>query len=153
MDISLPYIVASADILCKIRPDKTSGLIWIKLFDILMGNSERFLENISSEKKKINRQKNMHFCANCVLKRLCVMILATSVKPVLSGHLKRRPQIGFQDRLLLNVGQKYCRMLQGEHSSILSTFIKLPFVINIFVLSIFEWLLKTGFTVWYFINS
>ena len=38
-------------------------------------------------------------------------------------------------------------MLQGEHSAILSTFIKLPFVIQIFVLSIFEWPLKTGFTV------
>ena len=33
-------------------------------------------------------------------------------------------------------------MLQGEHSAILSTFIKLPFVIKIFVLSIFEWPLK-----------
>ena len=53
-------------------------------------------------------------------------------------------------------------MLQGEHSAILSTFIKLPFVIKFFVLSIFEWpfftgvavhcltkLLKTGFTVLY----
>ena len=29
----------------------------------------------------------------------------------------------------------------------LSTFIKLPFVIKISVLSIFEWRLKTGFTV------
>ena len=29
----------------------------------------------------------------------------------------------------------------------LLTFIKLPFVIKIFVLSIFKWLLKTGFTV------
>ena len=37
-------------------------------------------------------------------------------------------------------------MLQGEHSAILSTFIKLPFVIKNFVLSIFEWPLKTGFT-------
>ena len=54
--------------------------------------------------------------------------------------------MGFQDRLLLNAGQKYCRMLQGEHSAILSTFIKLPFVIKVFVLSIFEWALKTGFT-------
>ena len=35
-------------------------------------------------------------------------------------------------------------MLQGEHSAILSTFIKLPFVINTFVLSIFGWSLKTG---------
>ena len=38
-------------------------------------------------------------------------------------------------------------MLQGEHSAILSTFMKLPFVIKVFVLSIFEWPLKTGFTV------
>ena len=29
-------------------------------------------------------------------------------------------------------------MLQGEHSAILMTFIKLPFVIEIFILSIFE---------------
>ena len=42
-------------------------------------------------------------------------------------------------------------MLQGEHSAILSTFIKLAFVIKIFVLSIFEWPLKTGFTV--FLND
>ena len=50
--------------------------------------------------------------------------------------------------LSLNAGQKHCRilMLQG-HSAILSNFIvKLPFVIK-FVLSVFEWPLKTGFTV------
>ena len=40
-----------------------------------------------------------------------------------------------------------CRMLQGVHSAILSTFIKLPFAIKTFVLSIFEGPLKTGFTV------
>ena len=34
-------------------------------------------------------------------------------------------------------------MLQGEYSAILSTFIKLPFVIKIFVLSIFELLFYT----------
>ena len=50
-----------------------------------------------------------------------------------------------KDQLSLNAGQKYCRMLQGEHSTILLAFIKLPFVIKIFVLSIFEWLLKTSF--------
>ena len=41
-------------------------------------------------------------------------------------------------------------MLQNtpwEHSAILLTFIKLPFIIKTFVLSIFEWLLKTGFIV------
>ena len=59
----------------------------------------------------------------------------------------KRPKIGFQDHLLLNAGQKYCRMLQWEHSAILLTFIKLPNVIKIIVLSIFEWLVYTGFTV------
>ena len=53
--------------------------------------------------------------------------------------LKKKTKIGFQDRLSLNAGQKYCR--------ILSTFIKLPFV-----LSIFEWPFKTGFTVLYIIK-
>ena len=39
-------------------------------------------------------------------------------------------------------------MLQRKHSAILWTFIKpLPFVIKIFALSIFDWPLKTGFTV------
>ena len=51
------------------------------------------------------------------------------------------------DQLLLNAGQKYCRMLQREHSAILSTFVKLPFVIKFFVLSIFERRLYAGFTV------
>ena len=48
--------------------------------------------------------------------------------------------------LLLTAGQKYCRMLPLEHSVLLSTFIKIPFVIKIFVLSI-EWPFYTGFTV------
>ena len=77
---------------------------------------------------------------------LCCAHVST-VKPVLSGHSKRRQKIGFQDQLSLNAGQKYCRMIKGEHSAILSTCIKLPSVIKIFVLSIFEWPLKTGFTV------
>ena len=36
---------------------------------------------------------------------------------------------------------------KGEHTAILSTFIKLRFVIKIFILSIFEWPFYTGFTV------
>ena len=50
----------------------------------------------------------------------------------------------FQDQLSLNAGQRYFRMLQGEHSAILLTFVKLPFVIKVFALSIFEWLFYTG---------
>ena len=44
-------------------------------------------------------------------------------------------------------------MRQWEHSAILLTFIKLPIVIKIFVLSIFEWPFYTGLTVVYKILS
>ena len=73
----------------------------------------------------------------------------TTVKPVLGSQSKRIPKIGFQDLLLLYASQKYYRMLPLEHSVILLTFIKLPFVIKIFVLSSFKGLLETGFTVLY----
>ena len=66
-------------------------------------------------------------------------------KTCLKQPLKRKTKIGFQDRLSLNAGQKYCRMLPWEHSAILLTFIKLQFVIKTFVLSIFEWPFYTGF--------
>ena len=71
-------------------------------------------------------------------------------KTCLKRPLKKKTKISFQDQFSLNAGQKYCRMLPRmllEHSAILSTFIKLPFVNKIFVLSIFEGPLKTGFTV------
>ena len=71
---------------------------------------------------------------------------ATDMKPSLFSYysktcvkllLSKRPKVGFQDQLSLNAGLKYCRMLQGKYSAILSTFIKLPFVIKTFVLSVF----------------
>ena len=40
------------------------------------------------------------------------------VKPALSDHSNRRTKISFQDRLSLNAGQKYCRMLQGASSKV-----------------------------------
>ena len=59
-------------------------------------------------------------------------------KTLIKRLLSKRPKIGFTRQLSLNAGQKYCKLLRGEHSAILSTFIKLPFVIKIFVLSFFE---------------
>ena len=78
----------------------------------------------------------------------------TTVNPVLSGHSKRKPKlvfkIGFQDRLSLNVGQKYCRMLQESILQYFRPSLSYNFVFKTFVLSIFQWPLKTGFTVYYF---
>ena len=63
-------------------------------------------------------------------------------KTCLKRSLKKKSKIGFQDVLSLNAGQKYSRMFQGEHSAIISTFIKLHLSLWFFVN--FEWLLKTG---------
>ena len=63
-------------------------------------------------------------------------------KSCVKQPLSTRQQIGFQGQLSLNAGQKYCRTLQGEHSAMLSAFIKLPFVIKI----LFCLLLSGSFT-------
>ena len=68
---------------------------------------------------------NTAFHSACKYSKICV-----------KRPLSKRLRIGFQDQLSLNAGQKYCRMPLGEHSVILLNFIKLPFVIKIFVLSI-----------------
>ena len=68
-------------------------------------------------------------------------------KTCVKQPLSKRPKIGFQDQLSINAGQKYCRMLQGEHSAILFTFITLPFVIKLFVLFIFEWPFYSCFSI------
>ena len=69
-------------------------------------------------------------------------------KTCLKRPLSKGPKIRFQDQSSLNAGHKHCRMLQRGHSAIRSTFIKLPFATDILVLSIFEWPLKTRFTVY-----
>ena len=58
--------------------------------------------------------------------------IINTVKPVKSGRSKKTEN-GFQDKLSLNAGKKYCRMFQGEHFAIRLPFIKLPFVIKVIV--------------------
>ena len=58
--------------------------------------------------------------------------------------LNKKTKIFFQDRLSLNAGQKYLQNAPREHSAILLTFIKLPFVFRTFVLSIFSGCLKVS---------
>ena len=103
-----------------------------KLFDNLMAILKEFFEKFILKEKRawIISEHAESYSKTC-----------------LRQPLKKKTKIGFRDRLLLYTGQKYCRMPQGEHSAILSTFTKLPFVNKIFVLSIFEWPLKTSFTV------
>ena len=51
-----------------------------------------------------------------------------------------------QVKSIAECGQKYCRMLQVEHSALLLAFIKRPIVIKIFVLSNFDGYFTHGFT-------
>ena len=67
----------------------------------------------------------------------CTGFQINGVKPVLSGHSKRRPELVFKtDYRLMQVK----RIAECSLSTI-----KLPFVFKTIVLSVFEWLLKTGF--------
>ena len=77
-------------------------------------------------------------CLNWWVKRYLQFYLWYYNKTCVKWPLSKWPKIGFQNQLSLYAGQKYCRTLQGEHSAILSTSIKLPFVIKIFVLSIYS---------------
>ena len=77
----------------------------------------------------------------CIMQNLCLLHISLTLGPIMFSQysktcakrpLSKRQKIGFQDQLSLNAGQKYCRILQREHSVILSTFIKLPVVIKTF---------------------
>ena len=57
-------------------------------------------------------------------------------KTCLKPPLKKKTEIGFQDELSLICRLKVLQNAPREHSAILSTFIKLPFVVKTFVLSI-----------------
>ena len=65
-------------------------------------------------------------------------------------YSKTCPKRKFKKKTKIDIQECRSKVLQNasrEHSAILSTFIKLPFVFKTFDLSTFEWWLKTGFTV------
>ena len=95
---------------------------------------------------------------------LHMMLTLKYSKTCVKWPLSKRPKNVFQECFSLNAVKSiaerfkgsilqnypqgaFCKMLQREHSAILLTFIKLPVVIKIFVLSSFEWPFYTGFTV------
>ena len=86
---------------------------------------------------------------------ICILTADYIVKSIVSGHSKKKTNYHLMQvksiaecskgsRILQNAprGAEYCRMLQGQHSAILLTFIKLPFVIKIFNLSFLSGFLR-----------
>ena len=68
-------------------------------------------------------------------------------KTCLKQPLKKKTKNWFSIPIIPKCRSKVLQIALLEHSAILSTFIKPPFVFKTFVLAIFEWPLKTGFTV------
>ena len=65
-----------------------------------------------------------------------------------NGHSQKDQKMVFKTDYRLMQVKSIAECSEGrEHFAILSTFIKLPVVIKIFALSIFEWPFYTGFTV------
>ena len=83
---------------------------------------------------------NLVYWFICALSDFCVF---HNRKTFVKWPLTKRKIIDFRDQLSFIEGHKYCRM----NLQYFLTFINLPFVIKIFVLSIFEWPFHTGFTV------
>ena len=80
----------------------------------------------------------------------------STVKHVLNGHSQKYKKIQEDYRLMQVKRIEECSFLMQvkrndecslEHSSILLTCIKLPVVIKIFVLSIYEWTFYTDLTI------
>ena len=69
-------------------------------------------------------------------------------KSCVNGHSQKYHKLGFKTNYRLMQVKSIAESSPLEHSAILLTFIKLPFVVKFFVLSIFEWPFYTGFTVY-----
>ena len=57
------------------------------------------------------------------IRKIAKLKSLSTVKPVKNGCSQKDRKLVFKTNISLNAGQKYCRMLQGEHSAILLTFI------------------------------
>ena len=115
----------------EIRKHKFKGRHILLLF-----KQERKKENATSKNDYISRRKELEGKKE---KEIVLTVVTLDICPKVAIQLNlsktatlKKTKTGFQDQFSLNGGQKYCRMLQVEHSAILSTFIKLPFVIKIF---------------------
>ena len=86
----------------------------------------------------------MHFR---ILQYYITVLLVPIVKPVYNGHSQKDQKLVFKTNYRLMQAKSIAECSKGEHSATLLTCIKLPFVIKIFLLSIFEWPFYTGFTV------
>ena len=121
--------------LCCVHEQDTFVLCLVLVQPGKTGKQPDMTEKVLTGTKCINRTQNPNLRKQY------------SVKPDLSDHSKRRPKIGFPDRLSLNAGQKYCRMLQESILQYFRPSLNYHMSVKTFVLSIFEWPLKTGFTV------
>ena len=104
-------------------------------------------EKIIKEKKSQTRYEKVNFSKD--KGKLIVLYERQDVysKTCLKRPLKNRQNKDLNGKWLINEDRKYCRMLPLEHSAMLLTCIKRYLVLKTNFCVIFEWPLKTGFTV------
>ena len=83
-------------------------------------------------------QNDKRCCNVCHTLQYVAIALLVYTKPVKNGHSQKDRKLVFET--------SYC-LMQVKSIAECSKVIKPPFVIKIFVLSIFEWPFNTGFTV------
>ena len=105
--------------LVLVKPRKT------RPFRLLMGRKEW---NQTKTSKSRTHLSNSWVCYALAYSKTC-----------LKRPLKKKTQNGLNIDYRLMEVKPIAKCYKGDHSAILSTFIKLPFVTKIFVLSIFEW--------------
>ena len=102
----------------------------------------------------------LHIDTDTCMHIICILTADYTIKPVLSGHSKKKTNYRlmqvksiakFSKESILQYFQRRSKVLQnaqGEHSAILSTFIKLSFVSKIFVLSFLSGYLRHVLLYW-----
>ena len=118
-------------------------LIWVQT----VCNGYQQTKKVSASKERIYPYAANTFCPENIVFFLCLLHIfkctSDHSKTYVKQPLSKRPKMFFKfDYCLMQV-----KSIRREHSTILWTFIKLPVVIKIFVLSIFEWPFYTDFTV------
>ena len=104
------YNPAYSDVIEMLMSRQRTTIVLVRLRRLISLFVVRIQQNRFPLEVKQHQCKQFYFY-NTYIKKIDSEKQNT-VKPVLSGHSKRCPKIGFQDRLSLNAGQKYCRMLQ-----------------------------------------
>ena len=113
------YFRESSRSFVKIKLFKLAKSLWLidvgKLYPTRKYlTSQKRLFTLFAKIKFLRKFPNLQYIkgkSGSSLRMHLIQKILYTVKPVLSGHSKKKTAVGFQDQLSLNAGQNYCCML------------------------------------------